>query len=156
MIETPEDRAQYYESYSIGQKFFGPGVTLTEADIIDFAFRYDPQSHHIDRDAAEKSIYGGIIASGLHVLVTSFRMLIQGGFAGSASMGANGLKDLTWHSPVRPGDTISGEVEVVDMRESQSRPGLGLVAMECRVFNQHGEKVCSWGATQFIRKRPQS
>ncbi len=154
MIEQPEDRARYYESYSVGEIITGPGITLTETDIIDFAFRYDPQPHHIDRTAAEKSIYGGIIASGWQVAATGFRMLVQGGFIGSASMGANGMNNLSFHQPVRPGDTISGEVEIGEMRESKSRPGLGLVTMYCRIFNQHGDKVCSWDAVQFVMKRP--
>lgn len=154
MRETPEDRARYYESYAIGEIIKGPGVTLTESDIVDFGFRYDPQAHHIDKVAAEKSIYGGLIASGMQVMVTAFRMMVQGGFIGSASMGANGMNNLSFHKPVRPGDTISGEVEITEKRESRSRPNLGLVTMYCRVFNQHGEKVCSWDAVQFVLKKP--
>lgn len=155
-VETPEDRAQHYESYRVGQVFHAPGVTLTESDIIDFAFRYDPQPHHIDKTAAEGSMYGGLIASGWQVGIVAFRMMIQGGFIGSASMGAGGLENLKWHRPVRPGDTITGEVEITAMRESNSRPGLGLVSMDCRVFNQHGYLVCSWNAVQFVRKRPEA
>lgn len=154
MRETPEDRARYYESYNVGQMMKGPGVTLTEADIIDYAFRYDPQPHHIDKVSAEKSIYGGLIASGWQVATTAFRMLVQGGFIGTASMGANGMNNLSFHVPVRPGDTISGEVEITEMRESKSRPNLGLVTMYVRVFNQHGDKVCSWDAVQFVLKKP--
>ncbi|ANK80996.1 MAG: hypothetical protein TEF_09455 [Rhizobiales bacterium NRL2] len=155
VTETPEDRARHYESYEVGQVFHGPGVTLTESDIIDFAFRYDPQPHHIDKVAADKSMYGGLIASGWQVGIVAFRMMIQGGFIGSASMGAGGLENLKWHAPVRPGDTIYGEVEVTDKRESRSRPGLGLVSMDCRVFNQQRELVCSWNAVQFVMKQPE-
>lgn len=153
MIETPEDRARYYESYTVGEIIKGPGITLTETDIIDFGFRYDPQAHHIDKEAAAKSIYGGLIASGWQVAATGFRMLVQGGFIGSASMGANGMDNLTFHQPVRPGDTISGEVEIRAKRESKSRPTIGLVTMGCRIFNQKGDKVCSWDAVQFVLKQ---
>lgn len=150
--EMPVDRAQPYESYHLGQIFYGPGVTLTESDIIEFAFRYDPQPHHLDKEVAGKSIYGGLIASGMQVMVTSFRMLVQGGFVGEASMGTNAVNNLTFHKPVRPGDTISGEVEVTALRESRSRPDMGLVTMDARIFNQHREIVCTWDAVQFVRK----
>ncbi|WP_417516651.1 MaoC family dehydratase [Minwuia sp.] len=148
------DPARHYESYRIGEIIRGPGITLTESEIIEFAFRYDPQPHHLDKVAAEKSIYGGMIASGWQVAATGFRMLVQAGFIGSASMGSNGMSNLTFHMPVRPGDTISGEVEITEKRESKSRPELGLVTMLVRIFNQNGEKVCSWDAVQFVLKRP--
>jgi len=154
MRETPEDRARYYESYTVGEIVKGPGVTLTEADIIEYGFRYDPQPHHIDKESAEKSIYGGLIASGWQVATTAFRMLVQGGFIGTASMGANGMNNLSFHMPVRPGDTIYGEVEITEKRESRSRPNMGLVTMFVRVFNQKGDKVCSWDAVQFVLKKP--
>ncbi|MCW5731980.1 MAG: MaoC family dehydratase [Alphaproteobacteria bacterium] len=144
---------RYYEDYSVGEVIKADGVTLSEADILDFAFRYDPQPFHLDKEAAAKSIYGGLIASGWQVGAVTFRMLVQAGVLGRGSMGSPGLDELRWTKPVRPGDTLYAEAEVTDMRPSQSKPDRGLVFMTYRVRNQSGEVVMSFRSTQLIRRR---
>lgn len=146
--------ARWYEDYATGDVIRTGGVTITESDIIDFAFRYDPQPFHIDTEFAKTSIYGGLIASGWQVAAVSFRMLVQAGFVGHASMGSPGIEHLRWHRPVRPGDTLSAAVAVKEKRPSRSRPGIGLVTMDYAIENGTGELCCSWNAVQLVRMRP--
>ena len=144
---------RYLEDYRAGEVIRAPGVTLSEADIIEFAFRYDPQPLHIDQGAAEQSIYGGLIASGWQIAAVAFRMLIQAGLLGKGSLGSPGIDALRWHQPVRPGDTLYAVVDVTDVRASASKPDRGVVTMHYRVDNQRGEKVMSWQAVQLVAKR---
>lgn len=105
----------YFEDFSVGESFRTQGITFTEADIIDYAMRYDPQPFHTDRVAAKDSIYGGIIASGWHVGGLAFRMFIQSGVI-AGSMGSPGMDEVRWHAPVRPGDTVHLTAEVTKIR----------------------------------------
>ncbi len=145
---------RYLEDYRAGEVVRARGVTVSEADIIDFAFRYDPQPFHIDKQAAAQSIYGGLIASGWQVAALAFRMLVQAGLLGKGSLGSPGIDALRWHRPVRPGDTLYAMVEIVEVRASATKPDRGVVTMHYRIDNQQGEMVMSWQAVQLIGKRP--
>ena len=143
----------YFEDFTVGRRFITRAVTLSEADIIDFAFKYDPQPFHIDKVAAERSPYGGLIASGFHTLSICFRMAIQAEVFTECSMGSPGLDDLRWLQPVRPGDTLHTEFEVVHAEPSRSRPDRGRVRMAYTVKNQRGEAVMTVTAQQILRTR---
>ncbi|HEV8441144.1 MAG TPA: MaoC family dehydratase [Methylomirabilota bacterium] len=145
---------RYYEDFTKGEVVRAPGFSLTEASVVDWALRYDPQPIHMDRVAAETSIYGGLIASGWQVVSISFRLLLQAGLLGGASLGSPGVDELRWLLPVRPGDTIYPEAEVMDMRVSGSKPDRGLVTVGYRVRNQRGELVLTLRAVQIVRRRP--
>lgn len=147
---------RYYEDYSKGEVVRGPGFTFTDDAIIDFASRYDPQPIHLDKLAAERSIYGGLIASGWQAITISFRLLIQAGLLGEASLGSPGVDEVRWLLPVRPGDTIYPEAEVLEMRVSASRPERGLVTIGYRVKNQRGDTVLTLRAIQLVRLRGQT
>src|SRR3546814_7438124 len=108
---------RYYEDYDTGEIITADGVSITEADILDFAFRYDPQPFHLDKTAAEASIYQGLIASGWQTGLLGFRMLLQAGLLGKGSMGSPGLDELRWYLPVRPGDTLYGKASIESKRE---------------------------------------
>jgi acyl dehydratase len=142
-----------YEDYARGEVVRAPGFTITEEAIIDWAVRYDPQPIHLDKLAAEKSAYGGLIASGWQIGSISFRLLVQAGLLGEASLGSPGVDELRWLLPVRPGDTIYPEAEVADMRVSGSKPDRGLVTIAYRVKNQRGEVVMTMRAVQIVRRR---
>ena len=145
---------RYLEDYNAGEVVRAHGVTLSEADIIEFAFRYDPQPFHIDKPAATRSSYGGLIASGWQVAALAFRMLVQAGLLGKGSLGSPGIDALRWHRPVRPGDTLYAMVEIAEVRESATKPDRGVVTMHYRIDNQRGEMVMSWQGVQLIAKRP--
>jgi acyl dehydratase len=142
-----------YEDFALGEIVRAPGITVTESAIADFALAYDPQPIHLDRLAAERSIYGGIIASGWQVVSLSLRMLLQAGLLGGASLGSPGVDELRWLLPVRAGDTLYAEAEVVAMRRSESKPDRGLVTIAYRTRNQRGETVLSMRAVQIVRRR---
>lgn len=144
----------YFEDFSVGETFHTGGVTLTEADIIDYAMRYDPQPIHTDRVAAAETIYGGIIASGWHVGGLAFRMFVQAGVIAGGSMGSPGMDEVRWHKPVRPGDTIHLVAKVLESRPSSTRDDRGYIGIEFKVYNQRDENVMSWRGTQIIRRRP--
>ena len=145
---------QWFEDFEIGQRFVSRGVTLTEASIIDFAIRYDPQRFHIDREAAAQTPFGGLVASGFQTLGLSFRMFFELGVIGESGIGAPGIEDLKWSVPVRPGDTLHTEIEVIELRPSRSKPDRGIVRMRYAVLNQHGETVMTLIVPQIVLRRP--
>jgi acyl dehydratase len=145
---------RFYEDYAVGELVEATGVTLTEAELIHFALAYDPQPFHTDTLAAKESIYGGLIASGWQVAVVAFKMLVQAGLVGTASLGSPGIEQLRWLKPVRPGDTIYARAKITAARLSQSKPDRGLVTIEWWVENQHREIVSTFVSTQLVRRRP--
>ncbi len=130
----------YFDDFSVGDRFTTRGVTVTESMIIDFALSYDPQPFHIDVEAGRQSNYGGLIASGFHTLALGFRMVLETGIFRAASMGSPGFDELRWLKPVRPGDTLHTELEVVDKKPSSSKPDRGIMRAAYRIRNQKGEE----------------
>jgi acyl dehydratase len=144
----------YFEDFVVGQRVVSRGATLTESAILDFALLYDPQRFHLDVEAARESPYGGLIASGFQTLALGFRMFLQTGVLDACSIGSPGFDELRWIAPVRPGDTIHSEVEVLELRESRSKPDRGILIARMEMFNQRAEMVLSLTATIFILRRP--
>jgi acyl dehydratase len=145
---------RWFEDYTVGEVIRADGVTISEAEILSFAFTYDPQPFHLDKLAAEQSPYKGLIASGWQTGLLGFRMLLQAGLLGKGSMGSPGLDEIRWFMPVRPGDTLFGRASIEDKRESASKPDRGIVKMKYWIENQKGETVMSFFGTQMVLKRP--
>ena len=145
---------RYLDDLQAGQRFESGGVTLSEAEIIDFAWRYDPQPFHLDANAAAESPYGGLIASGFQSLAVCFRLFIQSGMLAESSLGSPGIDELRWLAPVRPGDTLRSVVEVLDVRPSTSKPDRGIVRMKYQAINQRGEAVLGFIVNHLLRRRP--
>lgn len=146
---------RWFEDYTVGEVIRADGVTISEAEILSFAFTYDPQPFHLDRLAAEQSPYKGLIASGWQTGLLGFRMLLQAGLLGKGSMGSPGLDEIRWFMPVRPGDTLFGRASIEDKRESASKPDRGIVKMKYWIENQKGETVMSFFGTQMVLKKPE-
>ena len=135
-------RQDYYlDELKPGDRFESGGYTFTESSIVDFAFAYDPQPFHIDADAARKSNYGGLIASGFHTLAIAFRLIYQTGFIRSASMGGPGMDELRWLKPVYVGDTLRSVGEVKEIVPSKSKPDRGILKFHLTSLNQRDEAV---------------
>ena len=117
--------ALYFEDFTPGRRFKTRGMTLTEAQIMDFAWQWDPQPFHVDAEAAAASPFGGIIGSGFQTLLVAFRLWFQENIMNEASMGSPGLDEVRWLKPVRPGDTLHVEAEVMESRASDSKPDRG-------------------------------
>lgn len=143
---------RYLDDLKPGERFTTAGITLTESQIIDFAMMYDPQAFHLDTDAAARSPYGGLIASGFQTIALTFRLFIQTGVLANASMGSPGIDELRWLAPVRPGDTLRAEVEVLDVKPSRSRPDRGIARLRYTTLNQHGESVASYIVNHLLRR----
>ena len=144
---------RFLDDLTPGQHFTSPGLTLTEAEIIDFAWRYDPQAFHLDANAAANSPYGGLIASGFQSLAICFRLFIQSGVLAESSMGSPGIDELRWLAPVRPGDTLHSEIEVLEVRPSSSKPDRGMARLKYQAVNQRGEAVLSFIVIHLLRRK---
>ena len=144
---------RYLDDLTPGQQFTTPGLTLTEAEIIDFAWRYDPQPFHLDANAAANSPYGGLIASGFQSLAICFRLFIQSGLLADSSMGSPGIDELRWLAPVRPGDTLHSEIEVLEVKPSSSKPDRGIARLRYNAVNQRQEAVLSFIVIHLLRRK---
>ena len=145
---------QWFEEFEVGQRFVTQGVTLTEASIIDFAIRYDPQRFHVDKEAAARTPFGGLIASGFQTLCLSFRKFFDLGVIRESGIGAPGIEELRWTAPVRPGDTVHVETEVIEIRPSRSKPDRGIVRIRYTTRNQRRETVMILIVPQIVARRP--
>jgi len=146
---------RYFDDFAIGERFETPGTTLTESMLLDFAYRYDPQSFHLDVPAARQSIYGGLIASGFQTLVHAYRMFISQGVFAACAMGSPAMDDVRWVQPVRPGDTLRVTGQIAEMRPSRSKPDRGILRMDYQVLNQEGAAVMTFSITHMLARRPQ-
>lgn len=111
---------------------------------------------HIDPNAATFTIYGGLIASGWHTGALFMRLLVRSVIAQTNSLGSPGMEELNWPAPVRPGDTLTGSIEVIEARASNSRPTMGIVRWRGALRNQHGQLVMTAVGTNFFGRRPTS
>ncbi len=144
----------YFEDIEEGQVRDLGSFSLTAGEIIDFAEQYDPQPLHTDEAAAADSIYGGLIASGWHTACMCMRLLVDGLLGPADSMGASGLDELSWHAPVRPGQTIHVSNEILGTRPSGSRDDRGYVKNETVGVDDAGEPVITMVANNIIGRRP--
>jgi acyl dehydratase len=143
----------HLEDFKVGDAFASPGITLTDAQIIDFALQFDPQPFHVDVTAATAGVFGGLIASGFHTAALTFRLFWQTGVLGEESLGSPGIDELRWLKPVRPGDTLRVVAKVLEVRRSTSKPDRGVVRMTYTTLNQHGEKVMTLVGNQLLKAR---
>ena len=145
---------RYLDDLALGEVFTTNGLTLTEAEIIDFAWRYDPQPFHLDVGAAAASPYGGLIASGFQSLALCFRLFIQSGVVLQSSIGSPGIDELRGLAPVRPGDTLHSRIEVLDLRPSRSKADRGIARLRYEARNQRDEVVLSFIVNHLLLRRP--
>jgi acyl dehydratase len=146
---------RWFEDYPPGAVFTAAGTDAVTADeIIAFAGKYDPQAMHTDPDAAARTQFGGLIASGWHTAAMMMRLFADNFLSPQSSVASPGLDELRWTLPVRPGDVLSLRVTIVDARPSRSRPDQGIVRSFVEVLNQRGEVVMSLKPISLIRRRP--
>lgn len=146
---------KYLEDFEPGQVFRTRGMTMDESEIMDFARKYDPQPIHTDSVAAAAGPFEGLIASGWHTGSMVFRLWVDLGFMEKSSLGGPGIENLRWLVPVRPGDTLHTEVEILEARPSKSKPDRGILRYITRGINQRGETVITMDSASFLKRRPQ-
>ncbi|WP_375175929.1 MaoC family dehydratase [Pseudooceanicola sp.] len=142
----------FFEDFEVGFQFTTPTRSLSEAEIMEYARVYDPQPFHIDPGAAARSIYGGIIASGLQTCAVAFAQTLKANVLNESSLGSPGMDKIRWLKPVRPGDEIGVTGTVREVTPSATRPR-GRVVIDYEVTNQAGEVVLSYSITHMQRRR---
>jgi acyl dehydratase len=145
---------RYFEDFVVGQTIPVGTRTVTEEEIIVFAKQFDPQPFHVDPEAAAKSMFGGIIASGWHTCGMIMRLMVDGFLNESTSLGSPGVDEVRWIKPVRGGDTLSVTTTILDVKPSGTRPDRGVVWTEWRATNQHGELVATIKGMGMFGRRP--
>ena len=144
---------RYWEDFRVDDvEEVGP-VTVSQEEIVDFAMRFDPQPFHVDPEAAGRSTFGGLIASGWHTTALFMGMFVRAVLLDTASLGSPGVDEIRWTAPVRPGDTLSGRSTVTDVRPSSKDPRRGTVFTTGEVFNQDGVLVLRMKARTFFARR---
>jgi acyl dehydratase len=126
----------FFEDFEPGRTFELGARTVTEEDIVEFARRWDPQPFHVDPEAAKDSVFGGLIASGWHTGAMWMRLYVDSMLGGPSSMGSPGIEELRWLAPVRPGDTLTGRLTVLETTPSERRPDRGTVRIRGEMVNQ--------------------
>ncbi|MGH6691342.1 MAG: MaoC family dehydratase [Gammaproteobacteria bacterium] len=145
---------RYFEDFTPGQIIELGSRTITRDEIIAFAKQFDPQPFHLDDEAAKKTIYGGLIASGWHTGSIAMRLLYDGLLNDTVSLGSPGLDELRWVKPVRPEDTLSARLIVLECVPSRSKPDRGIVRTSIELRNQHGEVVVTTKGLSLFGRRP--
>jgi acyl dehydratase len=145
---------RWFEDFNPGDVFEFGDYLMSEAEILEFAGKYDPQPFHTDAEAARNSIFGGLIASGWHTCAAVMRMMVDDFVPANASMGSPGIDELRWLKPVRPGDRLRVRLTVVESVPSRSRPDRGVVKSFSETLNQDGEVVMTSRGMVMYRRRP--
>ena len=145
---------QYLEDYAAGQVYRSGQLRVDEDQIMAFAAQFDPQPYHLDEEAARKSVFGGLAASGWHTAALTMRLLVESEFRPADGILGVGFDELSWPRPVRPGDELHVESEVLEVRPSKSRPDRGLIRVRTTTFNQNGEPVQIYSGNLLVPRRP--
>src|SRR5215468_4490235 len=148
-----QERGLYLEDLHVGQRFLSDTYRLDQERITSFAAEFDPQPFHLDRAAAQASIFGGLAASGWHTAAVTMHLLVNGGLPlGNGIIGLGG--ELVWPNPTRPGDTLHVESEIVEITPSRSKPNQAVVKAKSTTLNQRGEPVYVFTGKVLVFKRP--
>jgi acyl dehydratase len=144
---------KYWEDIKVGDTGQLGAYTVTEAEILAYARKYDPQPFHVDPEAAKRSIFGGLIASGWHTCAILMRLSVdQMQQDRTAGVGSPGIDSVRWLKPVRPGDTLSARTEILETWPSRSKP-MGFIRRRADVLNQHGEVVLTTVGVGMVKRR---
>ena len=131
---------------------FGPRH-VTREEILAFAAEFDPQPMHLDEEAAKRSMLGGLAGSGWHLCSIMMRMMFDGFIGRTASLGSPGVNELRWLAPLRPGDDLTLDVDVMEARVSRSRPDTGIVTFKGIVRNAAGQALCEMTSPIIVKRR---
>jgi len=144
---------RYLEDFKVGEVLETAPVTLSADEMIEFAKIYDPQTFHTDPEAAKSSPYGGLIASGLQTIAVGFGQFIRLGYYAESSLGGPATDDVNWLAPVRPGDQLHTNVEVLEVRPSKSKPDRGILRFKINMAVDE-VPVANFVCTSFLRRNP--
>jgi acyl dehydratase len=144
----------YLDDLAVGQTFESGTATVEPERLKAFAAEFDPQPFHLDEEAAGASLFGGLVASGWHTAALTMRLLVESDLKIVGGLIGVGVEELRWPRPVRPGDTLRVESEVLDVRPSKSQPDRGIVKVRNTTRNQEDQPVLVQVANLIVPKRP--
>jgi acyl dehydratase len=145
---------RYLEDFAVGQKFGSGTLRMEKERTTSFAAEFDPQPFHLSEAAARETIFGGLVASGWHTAAATMRLLVDGELKIAGGLVGAGFDELRWPRPVRPGDQLHLESEIMEVRVSRSRPDRGLVKVRTTTLNQTGQAVQILVANLVVPRRP--
>src|SRR6185295_12992375 len=145
---------RYLEDFSVGQRFGSATLRVEESRIKQFAAQFDPQPFHLDEAAARGSLFGGLAASGWHTAAMTMRLLVESDLKPAGGIVGAGFDEFRWPRPVRPGDELHIETEVLEVRPSKSRPEQGMVKLRTTTLNQRNEPVQVSVGNLVVPRRP--
>jgi acyl dehydratase len=144
----------YFEDYVPGQVFELDPIAVSEEEIVGFAREYDPQPFHLNPDSPEARALGGLIASGWQTCLLAMRSFVTGYISAESNLPSPGIDDLRWQAPMRPGETLTVRVTVLDARPSESKPDRGIVRSRLEAIDPDGRVVLSMDPINIMRRRP--
>lgn len=154
MSDHPQENIKYFwEDLPAGSVREMGSITVDHDEVIAFASKYDPQPFHLDDDAAAKSMFGRLSASGWHTCSMAMGLMVRGFLHESSSLGSPGMEGIKWMKPVYPGDTLTLRQRITESRPMKSRPDVGLTRTVWEMFNQHGEQVLMMDGYGMFRRR---
>ena len=142
-----------FEDFAAGQVYELGSRTVTEAEIVEFARQFDPQPFHVDPEAAGDSVFGGLVASGWHTGAMWMRLYVDSMLGTAAARGSPGIEELRWLAPVRPGDTLTGRLTVLEATPSATKPDRGTIRIRGEMVNQDGVTVMSMTSRGHFGRR---
>ena len=145
---------KYLEDFAAGQSYRSGRLRVDEERVKSFAAEFDPQPFHLDADAARRSIFGGLAASGWHTAAMTMRLLVGSEFKPAGGIIGAGFDEFRWPAPVRPGDELYLDIEVLEVRPSKSRPNQGMIKVRTTTRNQKGEAVQVSVGNLVVPRRP--
>jgi acyl dehydratase len=145
---------RFLEDFAVGQVYKTGRVRVEKDEIFAFARQFDPQPFHVDEDAARRSPFQGLAASGWHTAAMTMRLLVDGEFRPAGGILGVGFDELSWPRAVRPGDELHAESEVLEVRPSKSRPDRGMIRVRTTTFNQNDEAVQVFTGNLLVPRRP--
>ena len=146
--------ARYLEDFQAGQKFASGTLRVEEARVKSFAAEFDPQPFHLDDAAARGSIFRGLAASGWHTAAMTMKLLVESELKPAGGIIGAGFDEFKWPRPVRPGDELRLDIEILEVRPSKSRPDQGMVKVKTTTLNQNGEPVQVSVGSLVVPRRP--
>ena len=145
-----------FDDFEPGQVYELGSKVVSEDEIVAFARQFDPQPFHLDPEAAKDSVFGGLIASGWHTGAMWMRLYVDSLLGGVSGQGSSGIEELRWLAPVRPGDTLSGRLTILEATASERHPDRGTIRIRGEMVNQDGVTVMSMVSRgRFARRSPQ-
>ena len=140
-----------FEQFTVGQVFTSAPRSIDAPAIKAFAAQFDFQPQHMDEDAAARTMFGGLAASGWHTASLTMRLMLESAIGGVSGRGLGvRINDIAWSAPVRPGDELHAISEVLEVRPSRSKPDRGIVVIKTSTLNQHGQAVQEMTGTLLI------